>query len=216
MTEITPEILLRAYASGIFPMAESRHDPKLHWIAPKQRGIIPLDGFHVSRALARKIRRRSFTVRVDSAFGAVIEGCAEPSEERRETWINDTIIDLYTRLHEMGYAHSVECWRDGALVGGLYGISLGAAFFGESMFTRVSDASKIALTYLVARMRHGGYRLLDVQFLTDHLAGLGAIAIPRAEYQRRLKRAQAASADFYSLSEDVAAEAVLQLVTQTS
>ena len=216
MTEITPEILLQAYASGIFPMAESRHDPELHWIAPKQRGIIPLDRFHVSRALARKIRRRPFTVRVDNAFGAVIEGCAESSEQRRETWINDTIIDLYTQLHEMGYAHSVECWHDGALAGGLYGISLGAAFFGESMFTRVSDASKIALTYLVARMRHGGYLLLDVQFLTDHLAGLGAIAIPRAEYQRRLRRAQTVSADFYSLSEDTAAEAVLQLVTQTS
>lgn len=216
MTGLTPEILLQAYASGIFPMAESRHDPELHWIAPKQRGIIPLDGFHVSRALARKIRRRTFAVRVDSAFGAVIEGCAEPSAERRDTWINDTIIDLYTRLHDMGYAHSVECWRDGALAGGLYGISLGAAFFGESMFTRVSDASKVALTYLVARMRHGGYRLLDVQFLTDHLAGLGAIAIPRAEYQRRLKRAQAASADFYSLSEETAAETVLQLVTQMS
>ncbi|MFQ5533337.1 MAG: leucyl/phenylalanyl-tRNA--protein transferase [Sphingomonadales bacterium] len=216
MITITPEILLQAYATGIFPMAESRDDPTLHWIAPKMRGVLPLDSVHVPRRLARKIRQVPFVVRTDSAFGKVIRACAEPEPGRPDTWINDTIVELYSSLFETGHAHSVECWRDGRLVGGLYGITLGAAFFGESMFKRETDASKIALMNLVARLRFGGFKLLDMQFLTDHLKRFGAVEIPQKKYQEQLRRAVASSADFYSLPEDASAAAVLQLVTQTS
>jgi leucyl/phenylalanyl-tRNA--protein transferase len=183
---LTPAILLQAYATGIFPMAESADDPELFWVDPRHRGVLPLDSFHVPRRLKRVLRRADVAVRCDTAFEAVMRGCAEASETRPSTWINDEIVRLYSALFAHGAAHSVECWHDGQLVGGLYGVSLGAAFFGESMFSRVTDASKIALVHLVARLRLGGYRLLDTQFLTPHLAQFGGIEIPRARYHRLL------------------------------
>jgi len=186
---LSPAILLQAYAGGIFPMAESADDPELFWVDPTRRGIIPLDAFHVPRRLKRVVRRGRFAVRCDTAFAAVMRGCAAASETRPSTWINDEIIRLYGALFEAGAAHSVECWRDGALVGGLYGVSLGAAFFGESMFSCASDASKVALVHLVARLRLGGYRLLDTQFVTPHLAQFGAVEITRARYRRLLAEA---------------------------
>ena len=184
--KLTPEILLRAYAAGIFPMAEDRADPTLYWIDPEQRGILPLESFHISRRLARRVRQDLYRVTVDVAFQEVIESCAAPARGRETTWINDEIIALYTGLAEMGYAHSVESWIDGRLVGGLYGISLGGAFFGESMFSRATDASKVALVHLVARLRKGGWRLLDAQFLTDHLSQFGAVETPQEAYLRML------------------------------
>jgi len=186
---LSPEILLRAYASGIFPMAETADDPELFWVDPKRRGIIPLDAFHVPRRLRRIVRQNVFTIRCDTAFEAVMQGCAEASDKRPNTWINDEILELYTGLFARGAAHSVECWHEGELVGGLYGVSLGAAFFGESMFSRVTDASKVALVHLVARLRYGRYRLLDTQFVTPHLAQFGAIEISRARYHRLLAEA---------------------------
>ena len=183
---LTPEILLRAYRVGIFPMAESADDPELFWVDPKRRGILPLDGFHLSRRLRRVVRQDRFEVRVDSDFAGTMAGCAEATEKRPNTWINAEIVRLYTALHARGFAHSVECWREGALVGGLYGVSLGGAFFGESMFSRVADASKVALVYLVALLRQSDFRLLDLQFVTPHLAQFGAIEIPRAQYRRLL------------------------------
>jgi leucyl/phenylalanyl-tRNA---protein transferase len=186
MPRLTPEILLEAYAAGIFPMAESADDPELFWVEPRKRGIIPLDGLHVPRRLARVVRQGRFEIRCDTAFPDTMKGCAEASEKRPNTWINDEILRLYTTLFRRGQAHSVECWQGEALVGGLYGVSLGAAFFGESMFSRVTDASKVALVNLVAILRAGGYRLLDVQFLTPHLERFGTIEISRAEYRRRL------------------------------
>ena len=189
LVPLTPEILLRAYAAGIFPMAESAEDPELFWVDPKRRGIIPLDAFHVPRRLRRVVRQNLFTIRCDTAFEDVMRGCAEASDKRPNTWINDEILDLYGGLFARGAAHSVECWHEGELVGGLYGVALGGAFFGESMFSRVTDASKVALVHLVARLRYGGYRLLDTQFLTPHLAQLGAIEITRARYHRLLAEA---------------------------
>ena len=189
MTRLTPGILLQAYAAGIFPMAESAEDPELFWVDPKRRGVLPLDGFHVPRRLRRVLRRGALAVRCDTAFEAVIRGCAEAGETRPSTWINDEIVRLYCTLFARGAAHSVECWHDGELVGGLYGVSLGAAFFGESMFSRVTDASKVALVHLVARLRLGGYRLLDTQFVTPHLAQFGCIEISRARYHRLLAEA---------------------------
>jgi leucyl/phenylalanyl-tRNA--protein transferase len=193
---LTPDILIEAYAAGIFPMAESADDPELFWVDPNRRGILPLDAFHVPRRLQRVLRRGRFAVRADNAFASVIRGCAQASETRPGTWINDEIVRLYTALFERGAAHSVECWQEGELVGGLYGVSLGAAFFGESMFSRVSDASKVALAHLVARLRRGGYRLLDTQFLTPHLAQFGAIEISRARYHRLLAEALRYRAEF--------------------
>jgi leucyl/phenylalanyl-tRNA--protein transferase len=186
---LSPEILLRAYASGIFPMAETADDPELFWVDPKRRGIIPLDALHVPRRLRRIVRQNVFTIRCDTAFEAVMRGCAESSDKRPNTWINDEILELYTGLFARGAAHSVECWHEGELVGGLYGVSLGAAFFGESMFSRVTDASKVALVHLVARLRYGRYRLLDTQFVTPHLVQFGAIEITRARYHRLLEEA---------------------------
>jgi leucyl/phenylalanyl-tRNA--protein transferase len=193
---LTPEILLQAYAAGIFPMAEAADDPELFWVDPTRRGIIPLDAFHVPRRLARVLRQNRFTVRCDTAFTAVMQGCAEASETRPSTWINDEIVQLYGALFARGNAHSLECWLDEELVGGLYGVSLGAAFFGESMFSRVTDASKVALVGLVARLRAGGFRLLDTQFLTPHLAQFGGIEISRARYHRLLAEALRQRADF--------------------
>jgi len=186
---LTADILLQAYAAGIFPMAEGADDPDLFWVDPTRRGILPLDAFHVPRRLQRVLRRGEFTVRCDSAFGAVLRGCAASSETRPSTWINDEIVRLYSALHVRGAAHSVECWLGDELAGGLYGVSLGAAFFGESMFSRVTDASKVALVHLVARLRLGGYRLLDTQFVTPHLARFGAIEVTRARYHRLLAEA---------------------------
>jgi leucyl/phenylalanyl-tRNA--protein transferase len=194
---ITPDLLLTAYANGIFPMAEQRDDPDLHWVSPETRGIIPLDAFHVSRRLARTVRGERFSVSVNTAFEEVMRACAAPAPGREESWINEEIVSLYTALHARGHAHSVECWRDGALVGGLYGVSLKAAFFGESMFMRERDASKVALVHLVARLIRGGFKLLDAQFLTSHLARFGAIAISRADYLQRLELALAKDATFY-------------------
>lgn len=187
--EITPEIMLRAYAAGIFPMAETADDPSLFWVEPEWRGIIPLDGFHLSARLARTVRSDHFEVRVDSDFPAVIAACAEATPDRPETWINGRIRELFGELFRLGHAHTVECWREGRLAGGLYGLSLGAAFFGESMFRRETDASKVALVHLVARLRHGGYRLLDTQFQTTHLAQFGTLEIPRDVYRIRLEQA---------------------------
>ena len=186
---LTPEMLLRAYRSGIFPMAESADDPDLFWVDPKRRGILPLDAFHLPRRLRRVVRQGRFAIRVDSDFAATLAGCAEATEKRPNTWINAEIVRLYAALFAAGAAHSVEAWRDGALAGGLYGVSIGGAFFGESMFSRVADASKVALVHLVALLRQGGFRLLDLQFVTPHLAQFGAIEVPRAEYRRLLAEA---------------------------
>jgi leucyl/phenylalanyl-tRNA--protein transferase len=186
---LTPEILLRAYAEGLFPMAERRGDPTLYWVSPDKRGIFPLDTFHVPRRLARTVRSNRFQVTADAAFHEVMLACAAPAPGREETWINDEILRLYTALHAGGHAHSIECWRDGELVGGLYGVRLGAAFFGESMFSRERDASKVALVALVEALKRGGFTLLDTQFLTSHLASLGAVEVPRAEYLTLLNQA---------------------------
>ena len=187
--ELSPDDLLRAYANGMFPMAERRDDPALYLFDPEVRGIIPLDGFHVPRRLARRVRSGLFELRIDSAFAAVIEACAEPRPGHRETWINQPIMDLYGALHARGAAHSVESWRDGSLVGGLYGVVLGGAFFGESMFSLDTDASKVALVHLVERLRMRGFSLLDTQFLTPHLVSFGAIEISRDQYRERLAEA---------------------------
>jgi leucyl/phenylalanyl-tRNA--protein transferase len=195
---LTAELLVRAYAAGIFPMAESARDPELFWVDPKRRGILPLDAFHVPRRLARIVRRGDLRVCCDSDFPEVIRACAEATDKRPNTWINDEIVALYGELFSRGIAHSVECRQDDRLVGGLYGIALGAAFFGESMFSRVTDASKVALVHLVARLRQGGFRLLDTQFLTPHLARFGGIEISRAQYRRRLAEALAYRAEFSS------------------
>ncbi len=186
---ITPDILLRAYSIGLFPMAESADDPEIFWVEPEVRGILPLDQFHVSHSLAKKLRRKPFDIRFDSAFEQVIEKCAEPAGDRPSTWINATIRKLYCELHAMGHAHSVEAFEGEELVGGLYGVSLGSAFFGESMFSRRTDASKICLVYLVERLKAGGFTLLDTQFTTEHLKTFGAIDIPKDDYLEKLKKA---------------------------
>jgi leucyl/phenylalanyl-tRNA--protein transferase len=198
-SEITPEVLLRAYACGIFPMAESIDDPTLFWVEPELRGIIPLGGFNVSSRLARTVRSDVFTVSVNTAFKAVIAGCAEPAPGRDNTWINTRIRDLYTALHDLGHCHSVEVWDGDQLVGGLYGVGLGGAFFGESMFHRSRDASKVALVHLVARLLAGGFTLLDTQFVTEHLRTFGAIEVPRRRYRMLLDDAVKEAADFTRL-----------------
>jgi len=192
---LTPEVLLKAYACGIFPMAEDADDPALFWIDPPERGIIPLDAFHVPSRLARTVRSGRLTVVCDRDFSAVIDACAEPGPKRARTWINAPIRKLYSGLFDMGHCHTVEVYDGDALVGGLYGVSLGRAFFGESMFHRVRDASKIALVHLVARLRLGGFELLDTQFLTDHLASFGATQVPQERYGRMLSSAIRQSAD---------------------
>ncbi len=216
MTDLTPDIVLQAYASGVFPMAQDRHSDRLFWIDPDRRGVLPLDSLCVSRRLARTVRSGRFEVRIDTAFDAVVRCCAEPAPGRDDTWINDEILALYAALHAAGHAHSVECWRNETLAGGLYGVSIGGAFFGESMFSAETDSSKVALVHLVARLRCGGYGLLDTQFVTDHLTTLGVIEIPRDEYRRRLAEALNRAADFYSFSGDGDPSAVLQSSTQTS
>ncbi|MEG6509313.1 leucyl/phenylalanyl-tRNA--protein transferase [Methyloligella sp. 2.7D] len=217
MIEITPQVLLKAYTCGIFPMAENARDNALYWIEPERRGILPLDKVHVPKRLARTIRQQVFEIRVDNDFDAVIEGCAAPAEGRRSTWINARIRSLYKELFELGYCHTVEVWKDGELVGGLYGVHLGRAFFGESMFSRMRDASKVALVYLVARLKAGGFTLLDTQFVTDHLARFGTIEVERTEFQGLLDEALSDGAgEFGALSAAESPEGVLQLVSQTS
>jgi leucyl/phenylalanyl-tRNA--protein transferase len=186
---ITPEILLRAYAAGMFPMAESADDLEVFWVQPKIRGIIPLDRFHVSKSLAKHIRQRPFDIRINTAFEQVMKSCAESTADRPTTWINPLILTLYGELHRMGYTHSVEAWEGEELVGGLYGVSLGSAFFGESMFSRRTNASKICLVHLVDRLKERGFTLLDTQFTTDHLKTFGAIDIPRKDYEKLLDKA---------------------------
>ena len=186
---LTADQILRAYALGVFPMARQHDDPKLYWVDPEKRGILPLNGFHLSRSMRKVLRRETFQLRVDTAFDQVLALCAESTARRPETWINAEIVRLFTDLHHAGLAHSIESWQDGKLVGGLYGLGLGSAFFGESMFSRTTDASKVALAYLVALMRKGGYTLLDTQFVTDHLAQFGAVEVPRRDYLRMLAQA---------------------------
>ncbi len=216
MLDIDPQTLLKAYACGIFPMAENANDNTLYWIEPENRGIIPLDGVHVSKSLARTIRRRRFDVRINTDFAAVIEGCTSKRAGRSSTWINDRIRELYGELFEMGHCHTVETWQDGQLVGGLYGVHLGGAFFGESMFSYARDASKVALVYLIARLIHGGFRLLDTQFVTTHLMRFGAVEISRKAYQKRLDEALQLEGDFHRLPLDTSPTGILQLVSQTS
>jgi leucyl/phenylalanyl-tRNA--protein transferase len=214
LIEITPEVLLKAYACGIFPMAESAEDPALYWIEPDLRGIIPLEGFHLPARLARTVRGTLFTVWVDRDFDAVIDGCAEAKPDRDRTWINERIRKIYRGLFERGHCHTVEVYDGDALVGGLYGVSLGRAFFGESMFHRARDASKIALVHLIARLRAGGYRLLDTQYLTDHLKTFGAVEVGKRRYHRLLEDALVGEADFGALAHDrpVSGERALALL----
>jgi len=216
MRRLTPQLLLRAYSVGVFPMAEGRERNEVYWVDPRQRGILPLDQFRVPRRLRRTVRTGPFEIRCDTAFQAVLEGCAEARPDRPDTWINQEILQLNVKLFEMGFGHSVECWRDGRLVGGLYGIAIGGAFFGESMFSRERDASKVALVHLVLRLRLGGFLLLDTQFVTRHLETFGAVEIPRGQYRQLLAPALAATGRFYG---EVAAPdlaAFLQSITQTS
>ena len=216
MAVLTPEIVLRAYAVGLFPMAEQRDDPTLYWIDPEVRGILPLESLHVPRRLRRTVRACPYEIRCDTAFEAVIRACAEPRGYSDDSWINDEIVSLYVELHRMGRAHSVEVWHEGELAGGLYGVALNAAFFGESMFSRARDASKIALVHLVARLRKAGFLLLDTQFVTDHLARFGVVTVSRAGYRQRLAAALDRPAAFEpSLSRSELA-AFLQSTTQTS
>ncbi len=200
LVEITPEVLLKAYACGIFPMAESAEDPALHWIEPDQRGIIPLDRFHIPARLARTVRAEPFTIRIDHDFDGVLAGCAEPQPGRARTWINARIRALYRKLHDIGHCHSVEAYQDGKLVGGLYGVNLGCAFFGESMFHRSRDASKVALVHLVARLKMGGFKLLDTQFVTDHLKTFGAVEVGRRQYSKILEAALVGEANIAALT----------------
>lgn len=218
---LTPEILVRAYAAGVFPMSESRDDPTIFWVDPEVRGIIPLDGLHVSRSLRKTVRKARFEIRCNTAFETVIEACAQPTPERSETWINAQIQRSFVEMHDLGLAHSIETWRDGRLVGGLYGLALKGAFFGESMFSRETDASKVALVHLVARLNISGFRLLDSQFMTEHLHRLGGIEIPADEYHKRLDDAFSVDAEFYcdppeSLLDGALESVFMQSRTQTS
>ena len=194
--EITPELLIRAYRAGFFPMAEAREADRLYWLDPEQRGVLPLDGFHLPRRLLRTVESGTFTITADQDFAGVIAGCAAQAPGREDTWINPQIELLFTELHRRGVAHSVESWLDGRLVGGLYGVALGGAYFGESMFSRATDASKVALVHLVARLRLGGFVLLDTQFVTDHLLRFGAVEIPRDRYKQQLATALEMPAQF--------------------
>ncbi len=209
-----PNELLDCYRRGVFPMADARDDPRLFLVDPDLRGVLPLDGFHLSKSLRKTVRRDVFEIRVNTAFSQVMELCAESAPDRPNTWINSPILNLYSALHRMGHAHSVEAWLEDELVGGLYGVSLKAAFFGESMFSRVTDASKVALAHLVARLRAGGYRLLDTQFVTAHLETFGVEEMPREEFQKRLKIALLSDATFGT--QTYCGADVVQLITQTS
>ncbi|MCI5112558.1 MAG: leucyl/phenylalanyl-tRNA--protein transferase [Marivita sp.] len=209
---VTPELLLQAYRVGVFPMAEHRDDPEMFWVDPRRRGVFPLDGFHISRSLAKTLRREAYEVTLNAAFGDVIDACAD----RSETWINQDIRMLYTDLHDMGHAHSIEVWMQDRLVGGVYGVAVGGAFCGESMFSRERDASKIALAWLVDLLRRTGFVLFDTQFLTHHLASLGAIEITRAEYRAHLAQALLVNADITRAPLAASGQDVVQRNTQTS
>lgn len=216
MLDITPELLLQAYRIGVFPMGERRDDPKLYWLDPRLRAVLPLDGFHLPKRLARTVRSGHFEVSADTAFTETMRACAEPRPGHPESWINDPILALYGELFARGHAHSVECRRDGELVGGLYGVSVGGAFFGESMFSRERDASKVALVHLVARLIKGGFRLLDCQFMTEHLKSFGAIEIPRDDFRALLADAVERTAAF---QRDLGGDdpcAIVQARTRTS
>ncbi len=214
--ELNAELLLQAYALGIFPMGEARDDPSLYWVDPELRGVLPLNEFHLPRRLARTVRSEPYRITHDTAFRATMKACAAPRPGAQETWINARIRELYGTLHNRGFAHSVECWFEDELVGGLYGVSLGAAFFGESMFSSRRDASKIALVHLVARLKAGGYMLLDVQFITGHLQQFGAQEIPREEYRELLNAAIEQEAGFARMSDGLSGQELAQLSTQTS
>ncbi|WP_368184251.1 leucyl/phenylalanyl-tRNA--protein transferase [Aestuariibius sp. HNIBRBA575] len=209
---LTPELLLHAYASGIFPMSEGKDDPEVFWVDPKRRGILPLDGFHISRSLAKRIQRGGFDVTLNQDFTGCVQACAN----RPETWINDTIFSLYTALHIAGFAHSIEVWQGKNMVGGVYGVALGSVFFGESMFSTQTDMSKVALAYLTCHLTNSGFTLFDTQFITDHLKSLGGIEISRAEYRRRLAQAIESEAQFQGVSPLPSAQDVVQRSTQTS
>lgn len=210
--DLTPQLLLNAYASGVFPMAETRDAADIFWVDPRRRGIFPLDRFHISRSLARRMRRGGYDIRINSDFAGVVHGCAD----REETWINPEIFRLYMQLHALGFAHSLEVWDKDELIGGVYGVTLGRAFFGESMFSRRTDASKIALAYLVDRLNMAGFTLFDTQFITPHLASLGAQEIPRGQYHLLLEKALEDEADFTDPPLPRSAQEVLQRNTQTS
>lgn len=210
--EITPQVLLKAYTCGIFPMAESADDPALFWIEPQQRGVLPLETVHIPKRLARTVRQGTFEVRIDTDFEGVISGCAASRPGRRSTWINPKIRALYRDLFEMGYCHTVETWKDGQLVGGLYGVALAGAYFGESMFSTERDASKVALTYLCARLMYGGFSLLDTQFVTEHLRQFGTIEIERAEFHVRLEKALELRGDFLALPNNAPGDQILAIL----
>jgi leucyl/phenylalanyl-tRNA--protein transferase len=210
--EITPQVLLKAYTCGIFPMAESADDPALYWIEPQHRGILPLDAVHVPRRLVRTLRTTPLEVKIDSDIVGVIEGCAASRPGRRSTWINDRIRSLYRDLFNLGHCHTVEVWNDKRLVGGLYGVALNGAFFGESMFSYERDASKIALVYLASRLAYGGFRLLDTQFVTDHLRQFGTVELNRDEFHRLLEKALDVEADFHALAENASADEIVSIL----
>jgi leucyl/phenylalanyl-tRNA---protein transferase len=210
VTLITPQVVLKAYSAGIFPMAESASDPSLYWIEPEERGVIPLKGFHISTSLRKSVRKQRYEIRIDTAFDDVIKFCAEKTDTRDVTWINHRIYKLYTQLHKMGCCHSVESWADGKLVGGLYGVRIGAVFFGESMFSRATDASKVALVHLVARLNFGGFKLLDAQFQNPHIAQFGTYTIKKADYKPILDDALDGVGDFGAFDLDHDATQVLK------
>lgn len=216
MVDITPQVLIKAYSCGIFPMAECAEDHALYWIDPEHRGILPLENFHVTRSLKKTIRKKVFEIRVDNNFHKVIDGCALSQPGRRSTWINQRIRDLYGQLFKLGHCHTIEAWQNEKLVGGLYGVHIGGVFFGESMFSTARDASKVALVYLVARLIRGKFELLDTQFVTDHLKQFGAIEVSREKFQFLLDGALKVRSDFLGLSADASPEEILQLVSQTS
>ena len=216
MSGFGPAELLECYRTGVFPMADSADDPRVYLIDPPERANIPLEGFHIPRRLKRTVRQDKFTITIDQDFTAVLDACAARAVDRTNTWINAPIRWLYTELHQMGHCHSVECRIDGKLVGGLYGVSLGAAFFGESMFSRVTNASKIALVHLVARLKIGGFELLDAQFMTEHLTQFGTDEVPAETYRKRLAQAVSKDADFFKIPEGAGGDYVLQSIGQTS
>ncbi len=214
--KFTADHVIKAYVLGIFPMAEASDADRVFWVDPEYRGILPIDGLHIPSRLARTIRADKFDVRIDFDFPGMMRACAKSRMGRPSTWINDEIVELYTEMHERGLAHSIECWQEGHLAGGLYGVSLGAAFFGESMVSFETDASKVALVHLVARLKTGGFRLLDTQFVTDHLRQFGAIEVKREQYHAMLERAITTPADFMKLAKKTDGQSVLQSINQTS